>query len=89
MNVFAYGYIWHDRTIYTYVDNIGIYVIYTYTSIFNQQLHIEEIDPRFHLVPGIPVFWFSATQSLVHRWVPIETGLLVWDRMSTEMKYKH
>ena len=41
---------------YMYIDNIFIYVIYIYTSTFNQQLHIEEIYQMYHLVPSFTVF---------------------------------
>lgn len=44
----------------------------------------------FHTVAGIPVFWFSATQSAVHRFVPVgklyRPGL---GQINAEIKSKH
>lgn len=60
-----------------YRDNICVYVIYT--LIYSTSSYIWRRYPMFHIVPGMPVFWFSVAQSVVHRLVAVDkpcvTGL--------------
>lgn len=46
------------------------YVIYT-LHIYSINSYIARSSLLFHTVAGIPVFWFSATRSVVRRFVPV------------------
>lgn len=55
------------------------YMLYIHILIYSTSSYVWRRYPMFHIVPGMPVFWFSVAQSMVHRLVPVDkpcvTGL--------------